>query len=97
VYAPSEIPRQPSVVPEVSGEHRVSAAVAPTEGTISENGVLDRVPTSGAVSGDGLGNGVVGGQVVKEEERKGEGGDGALKAEVPWDALSPGSSSLHVN
>lgn len=81
MYAPSEVPAQrPSVVPEV----------AATE--LANGDPLFK----GAVSGDGVGNGVLGGGVVGEEKvRTGVGEEVEdLKKEVPWDALSPGSKDV---
>lgn len=83
MYAPSEVPAQrPSVVPEVAGEHRASAVANGSGAPL----------TKGAVSGDGAGNVVVGGDVVGEEKAE-VGGEG-VKSEVPWDALSPGSKAV---
>jgi len=108
VYAPSEIPR-PSVVPEVPGEHKGGVATSPGNGVVGggasagvtgSNQTHTKPPTtlesgapSGAVAGDGQGNGVVGGAVVGEtgSGKVAEGEVAPAQSEVPWDALSPGS------
>ncbi|TLD29982.1 hypothetical protein E2P81_ATG06635 [Venturia nashicola] len=77
-YALSEVPeaQRPSVVSEVS---------SPLPAAGSPSGV------GGAVSGDGVGNGVLGGGVIGKVDGE-VGGRKEVMGEVPWDALSPGST-----
>lgn len=80
---------------------RRDTVYAPSEIPAQRPSVVSEVPSppvaNGAVSGDGVGNGILGGSVV------GVDGDGTRevveeegKEEVPWDALSPGSTPRPV-
>ncbi|KAE9978613.1 hypothetical protein EG328_001374 [Venturia inaequalis] len=76
----------PSEVPEAQRP----SVVSEVSGVLAGGG--------GAVSGDGVRRGVVGGSVVGGVEGI-EGGDGDgedVRREVPWDALSPGSTGRLV-